>query len=261
MTKESPKKSKSEKKDKSASKKKPTGKAVKKKEPVEVIDQALVDKSIKFINEKANESVYKGSIEIGEYILKNFYDDSIEQASSRNPKKSNSYTVLCNSSELVVPAGTLSVMVRVAAQERWFEKDRVNTEGLSYTHKAELIKLKDDNPEKKNLIKKCIKKSLSTRELSELVIVERKGLAKEWKPTPVKYFAYVDRVLKNSELPAAFNDVDRLLKMTPEIRHDLREKTEALSEELKNIQKKCRTLLKKIDKVESVADNKTDGQK
>ena len=71
MTKESPKKSKSEKKDKSASKKKPTGKAVKKKEPVEVIDQALVDKSIKFINEKANESVYKGSIEIGEYILKN----------------------------------------------------------------------------------------------------------------------------------------------------------------------------------------------
>ena len=41
MTKESPKKSKSEKKDKSASKKKPTGKAVKKNEPVEVVDQNL----------------------------------------------------------------------------------------------------------------------------------------------------------------------------------------------------------------------------
>jgi hypothetical protein len=50
-------------------------------------------------------------------------------------------------------------------------------------------------------------------------------------------------------------------KYPKKIRHGLREKTEALSEELMNIQKKCRTLLKKIDKVENVADNKTDGQK
>jgi len=50
-------------------------------------------------------------------------------------------------------------------------------------------------------------------------------------------------------------------KYPKKIRHGLREKTEALSEELMNIQKKYRTLLKKIDKVENVADNKTDGQK
>jgi hypothetical protein len=50
-------------------------------------------------------------------------------------------------------------------------------------------------------------------------------------------------------------------KYPKKIRHGLREKTEALSEELMNIQKKCGTLLKKIDKVENVADNKTDGQK
>ena len=255
MVKKTNEKIKSEEKEKTAVEQKTTGK------PVEVIDQALVDKSIKFINEKANETLYKGSIEIGEYLLKNYYDDSIEEVSSRNPKKPKSYRMLCSSSELVVPAGTLSVMVRVAGQERWFKNDGINTKGLSYTHKAELIKLKNDNPVKKSLINKCIKESLSTRELSELVVKERKGLVKDWKPTPVKYFTYVDRVLKNSDLPGAFIDSDRLLKMKPEVRHGLREKTEALSEELNNMQKKCKTLLKKIDKVENVADNKTDGQK
>ena len=40
--------------------------AVTKKEPEEIIDQELIDKSIKFINEKANETVYKGWKEIGE---------------------------------------------------------------------------------------------------------------------------------------------------------------------------------------------------
>jgi len=245
-------KSKSDEKEKTAIEKKTTGK------PVEVVDQDLIQRSIRFINEKANETLYKGSIEIGEYILKNFFDDSMNQASSRNPRKSKSYRMLCQSSELVVQAGTLSIMVRVAGQERWFKKDDVNTESLSYTHKAELIKLEDDNPVKKELIKQCIEESLSSRELSDLVRAERKGLAKEWKPTPLKYFAYIDRVLKNAELPGAFDDVDRLLKMKPEIRNDLRERTEKFSEELKRVQSKCKSLLKNLDKVEGVSDKKTE---
>ena len=240
----------SEEKEKTAVEKKTTEK------PVEVVDQDLIDKSIIFINEKANETLYKGSIEIGEYLLKNFYNDSIEQASSRNPNKQKSYRMLCQSSELVVPAGTLSIMVRVAAQERWFEKDGIETKGLSYTHKAELIKLKDDNPVKKDLIRKCIEESLSSRALSELVKKERKGLVKGGKPTPLKYFAYIDRVLKNSELPSAFDDVNKLMKMKPEIRDGLREKTENFSEELKRIQSKCKALLRNLQKVDGVSDKK-----
>ena len=225
-------------------------KAVTKKESEEIIDQALIDKSIKFINEKANETVYKGWKDIGEYILKTFFGDSIDQASSKNPKKSKSYHKLCESPELAIPPGTLSIMVRVAAQERLFKEKGIDTEALSYTHKAELIKLKNDNPVKMKLIHQCIEKSFSTRELSELVKKERKKLGKDYAPTPMKYFSYVDRVIKNSDLPVAFDDVKKLEKLKPEIRKKLRKKTMTLSEELKKLSSECNSLLKKLDKVE-----------
>ena len=217
-------------------------KAVTKKESEEIIDQALIDKSIKFINEKANETVYKGWKEIGEYILKTFFGDSIDQASSKNPKKSKSYHKLCESPELAIPPGTLSIMVRVAAQERLFKEKKIATEALSYTHKAELIKLKNDNPVKVKLINQCIKKSLSTRELAELVKKERKKLGKEYAPTPLKYFSYVDRVVKNSDLPVAFDDVGKLEKMKPKTRNELKEKTKTLFEELKKLSTECNSL-------------------
>ncbi len=39
-----------------------------------------INKAVKFINEKANEALYKGSIEIGQYILENFFDNNIKIA-------------------------------------------------------------------------------------------------------------------------------------------------------------------------------------
>ena len=225
-------------------------KAVTKKEPEEIIDQELIDKSIKFINEKANETVYKGWKEIGEYILKTFFGDSIDQSSSKNPKKPESYRKLCKSPELALHPGTLSVMVRVAAQENFFKDKKIDTQALSYTHKAELVKLKNDNAVKMELIKACIEKSLSSRKLAGLIKKEREKLRKEYAPTPKKYFSYVDRVVKNSELPVAFHDVKKLEKLKPEIRNALKEKTKTLSEELKKLIRECNSLLKKIDKVE-----------
>ena len=225
-------------------------KAVTKKESEEIIDQALIDKSIKFINEKANETVYKGWKEIGEYILKTFFDGSIDQASSKNPKKSKSYHKLCESPELAITPGTLSVMVRVAGQENFFKDKKINTEALSYTHKAELVKLKNDNTVKMELIKACIEKSLSSRKLADLIKEERKGLRKEYPPTRTKYFAYVDRVAKNSDIPVAFDNAKELEKLAPETRNVLKEKTKTLSEELKKLTKQCNSLLKTIDKVE-----------
>ena len=225
-------------------------KAVTKKEPEEIIDQELIDKSIKFINEKANETVYKGWKEIGEYILKTFFGNSIDQSSSKNPNKPKSYRKLCESPELALHPGTLSVMVRVADQENFFKNEKIDTEALSYTHKAELVKLKNDNAVKMKLIKACIEKSLSSRKLAELIKKEREKLRKEYAPTPKKYFAYVDRVAKNSDIPVAFDDVKELEKLTPENRNVLKEKTKTLSEELKKLTKQCNSLLKTIDKVD-----------
>ena len=225
-------------------------KAVTKKEPKEIIDQALINKSIKFINEKVNETLYRGSIEIGKYILKTFFDGSLDQSSSKDPKKPESYRKLCKSPELALHPGTLSVMVRVADQENFFKNEKIDTEALSYTHKAELVKLKNNNAVKMQLITACIEKSLSSRKLAELIKEERKELRKEYPPTRTKYFAYVDRVAKNSDIPVAFDDVKELEKLTPETRNVLKEKTKTLSEELKKLTKQCNSLLKTIDKVE-----------
>lgn len=55
------------------------------------VDQELIEQSVRFINEKANETLYKGSLEIGRYILNHFFHGDIRLASSKNPIKTNSY--------------------------------------------------------------------------------------------------------------------------------------------------------------------------
>jgi len=127
-----------------------------------------VEAAVQFINEKLNEYVYKGSIEIGDYVLKHFFNDSIELATSRNPNKPDSYNKLCESGALAVDAKQLSVMVRVASQEKFFSEKEIDTTGLSYTHKACLVKIFDENI-KKSLIKDCIANNWTTKKLDEVI--------------------------------------------------------------------------------------------
>ncbi|MGD9731489.1 MAG: hypothetical protein AB7U45_04835 [Desulfamplus sp.] len=127
-----------------------------------------VEAAVHFINEKLNEYVYKGSIEIGDYVLKHFFDNSIELATSRKPNKPESYNNLCASGALAVDAKQLSIMVRVAAQEKFFVEKEIDTTGLSYTHKACLVKIFDENI-KKSLIKDCIANNWTTKTLDEAI--------------------------------------------------------------------------------------------
>ena len=79
------------------------------------VDEKLVEDSVNFINAKVAESVFKGSLEIGEYLLKSFFDDDIELACSKNRYKSASFSALCERRDLAVSYSTLTKMVRVAA--------------------------------------------------------------------------------------------------------------------------------------------------
>ena len=72
-------------------------------------------------------------------------------------------------------------MVRVAAQEKFFASEKVPSEKLSYTHKAELVKL-PDNPQKIELARECVNKSISSRQLAEKI---SKMLEKMRKDPPV----------------------------------------------------------------------------
>ena len=101
--------------------------------------ETLVSDAVKFINEKANETLYKGSIEIGSYVLEKFFYGDIDPATSRNPKKITSFRALCRNKDLAVRPEALGMMVRVAAQERLFAQKNLPVEQLSYSHKAELV--------------------------------------------------------------------------------------------------------------------------
>jgi hypothetical protein len=137
-------------------------------------DQKLVEDAVTFINEKANEALYKYSIEIGNYLLEKFFDGDVAAACSRNPRKFTSYRALCKHPDLGPSAGALSIMLRVAAQEKLFELKNLPVEKLSYSHKAELVKVFDDKVKIK-LFKETVKKSLNVRQLIDLVRAE-KGL-------------------------------------------------------------------------------------
>lgn len=138
----------------------------------EKVDSALVEKTVKFISEKVSETIYKGSLEIGEYVLKNFFKDSIEFAACKNPHKPASFRALCKHPKLAVHPSTLSQMVRVAHQERFFKHNSIGAKQLNYTQRCILIKL-PDNEEKIATTKEIIEKGLSTRETLKLVLERR----------------------------------------------------------------------------------------
>lgn len=56
-------------------------------EVVDVEEEKLIDEAVKFINEKATEVIYKGHEEIGNYILKEFYNDDTTKPYLKTPKK------------------------------------------------------------------------------------------------------------------------------------------------------------------------------
>jgi hypothetical protein len=132
------------------------------------VDQSLIENAVHFINEKANELVYSGYEQIGRYLLERFFNNDIILASSRSPRKPASYSALCRREDLSIHPARLGVMVRVAAQEEFFASEKLPSEKLSYTHKAELVKL-PDNPQKIELARECVTKSISSRELAEKV--------------------------------------------------------------------------------------------
>jgi hypothetical protein len=221
----------------------------------DLVNEELVEKAVQFINEKANETIYKGSEAIGAYLLENFFQNDISLASSRNPYKSASYTALCKRTDLVVHPATLSVMVRVAAQEIFFKEEKVKTERLSYTHKAELVKL-PDGKEKTKLAQKILEESLTTRQVSEEV-KKIKDASTGDEPNAVLLLAAVERCIENPvrlfdhhARSSFISTVDNLKKMKAETRKRLYEKTLSMIEQTREWTKRYEALKNQLEEIE-----------
>jgi len=221
----------------------------------DLVNTELVEKAVQFINEKANETLYKGSEAIGMYLLENFFQNDIAVASSRNPYKSASYTALCKRTDLVVHPATLSIMVRVAAQEKFFEQEGIKTQGLSYTHKAELVKL-PNGKDKTTLVQRILEESLTTRQVSEEA-KKIKGASTGDEPNAVLLLAAVERCIENPvrlfDHPARSNfisDKTNLQKMKADTRQKLYEKTKSMIDLTREWTKRYEALKNQLEEID-----------
>ena len=192
-------------------------------------------------------------MEIGNYILKHFFNDDIKLASSKNPRKPNSYKALCRHRDLSVPYSTLTVMVRVAAQERFFKLHHIDTDKLGYTHKANLIRLR--NGEKKlSLARRCINEGLSTRKLTQLVKSTRQNVLTQKKmkeeATAFKNILKIEQLLSRSEKSELITDISKIRSMHASTREELQKKAYELLDMMAENTKHCKKLIKNIKKVE-----------
>ena len=227
-------------------------------DPENVIGSALFDlhieASVKFINDKIAETVLKGSIEIGEYVLKSFFNDDLELASSQDPFKSASYNALCSHPDLTVSRTTLARMVRVAAQERFFIANNIDVDKLSYTHRIELIKLENDD-KKLELVQTCIESSLSSRKLISLINEARRALEESMERVATKmankHIAGLECLLGGPTESTVINDMDTLRIIEKETRQKLRQTAASVLAKIPLITGEYQRLIFNLDQIEA----------
>lgn len=228
----------------------------------QVVDDKLITDAVNFINGKFNETIYKCSIEIGEYILKTFFNNNINFTSSKNPKKFASFNKLCEREDLSVHPNTLALMVRVASQEQFFIKDKIETSGLSYTHKAALVKM-DNTQAKNDMVKECRKHKWTTRHLEKEI--KNYFELKEKRPisliiTTKKVALRIGNVLESIEDNSFDVSTKDLQDMAPAKREklnihmaDLKEKIDKFSEKSKSLKKSYTKIFDTLGKIQSKA--------
>jgi len=217
-----------------------------------VVNNELVEASVKFINEKIAETVFKGSIEIGNYVLNHFFDDDIELASSPDPYKSASYSALCRHPNLVVSRQTLSNMVRVAAQERFLIANSVDVGKIGYSHRVELLKL-ENNDTKIALACECIERSLSVRKFITLVNETCRGPEEKIESAATKmakkHIAKYEYLMDDSSVPSFFYNMDEMRTIEKETRQKMRQTFVSMLEKIPNITQGCQYLISSLDQI------------
>lgn len=144
-------------------------------------------------------------------------------------------------------------MVRVAAQEEFLETNQIDTSKLGFTHKANLIRLRN-NEKKLALARRCIEENLPTRRLTEIVKQSRKNLLAQQKAdhedTALKNISKIEQLLNRSEKSELITDIHRIRSMHAKTREELWIKAKELLEKMTQNTRDCKKLLKNIEKVQ-----------
>lgn len=117
-------------------------------------EQQVVNDAVRFINDHLDRSSVS-MLEIGEYIIKTFFDGDVDKVASRAPRKGISLRKLADHPDLMASTSTLSRAVALAAQDRQLATV-ASMQHLSATHKMLLLSvdgLKDKNESERLALK------------------------------------------------------------------------------------------------------------
>lgn len=134
------------------------------------IDREMVEESVRHIRTVLAITVYKGAMEIGDYVLDRFFDGDVRLVGSKNPRKSASFRSLverCGTSDLPISKTWLHSAVGIAVVRRSLPSATAFRE-LTPTHQSILLVLR--NPELiETLAQRAVSEKLTVRELRAVV--------------------------------------------------------------------------------------------
>lgn len=140
-------------------------------------EDPIIHKAVKFIRKQVRTSMLVTALKIGYYVLKEFYHDSAGEARSKKPEKHASFRKLCDNQYLPLSKTSLNQMVRLAVQDRVFQRNNMqeSVSGLNYSHLNEIAKLPSLDSKKK-IVAEIRKDGLSANKTAERVReIRRKG--------------------------------------------------------------------------------------
>ena len=126
-----------------------------------------VEVAVRWINRKVQSTVHFGLVQIGYYLLNNFFGGSIEEALSRNPHKQHSFRSLCKHPELVISSTHLINAVKLVVQEKQLA-DHKSFQALPVSHKIALLGTRDLEA-RRGLAQRATDEGLSVRALTREV--------------------------------------------------------------------------------------------
>jgi hypothetical protein len=175
-----------------------------------------VEKVVSDINALAINTVERGAMEIGEYVLDAVFQGNLSDAVSLNPYKNKTLQEGCKHPRLHVNRRTLGGWVRAANLKRTLTADKVDCSNLKTSHFVTLLQVADEET-RRNLIAQANAEKWSVRHLAEVV--------DKVKP-PKSSSGKVKELMKIVENPLDFGD-EEAAKMLSD--------TKVLEEELKSL--------------------------
>ncbi len=210
-----------------------------------------LDDAVKEINSIYNKAQIQCAIEIGKYLLAEFFDNDINKALSKNPDKEISLRTISEHDSINIDYPNLSKMVRIADQEKEIADSCDGFAELTYSHKSELIKIKDSN-KKIRLAIDCIKFKWSVRKLAEKVKAAKKpkkdsDKSKQSIAAANEFIKIINKAMKVPVIKVTNEDKGLLDELKQKKKDELLQKTKEMKKRFESMNAECEKLITKLE--------------